>query len=105
MEEDIILVLKQMLEALKKAQQDLKNPPPPGSGGGPPPDQKLLDEIAELKMIRNLQVNVNNRTKRYGKEEAEQVDDPQIKNELKDVSNRQVKIEEMARDIATGKNK
>ena len=39
-------------------------PPPPGDG--PPPDQKLLDEIAELKMLRNLQVKVNERTKRRG---------------------------------------
>jgi len=60
-------------------------------------------------MLRNLQVKVNERTKRYGDDEkvngAEQAEDPQIKVELKDVANRQVKIEEMARDIATGKNK
>jgi hypothetical protein len=78
----------------------------PGMGG--PQDQKLLDEIAELKMIRNLQVKVNERTKRYGEQitdKAEQADDPQLKNEFKDLSDRQIKIEEIARDIATGKNK
>jgi hypothetical protein len=108
-EQLIIDALKEMLEALKKAQQDLKQPPaPPGMGGGPPPDQKLLDEIAELKMIRNLQVRVNQKTKSKAaeiKDLAEQADEPQIRNELKDLSNRQVKIEEMARDIASGKNK
>ncbi len=111
MEQDIIDSLKEMLEALKKAQQDLQqskgSPPPPGAGG-PPPEQKLLDEIAELKMLRNLQMKVNDRTKRQGnevKDAAEQTNDPQIKVELKDLANRQVKIEEMARDIATGKNK
>ena len=35
----------------------------------------------------------------------EQADEPQHKVELKDLANRQIKIEEMARDIATGKNK
>lgn len=105
METEIITTLKEMLEALKKAQQELKQQGAGAGGGGGPQDQKLLDEIAELKMLRNLQVNVNSRTKRYGKGETEQVDDPQIKSELKDVANRQIKIEEMARDIATGKNK
>jgi len=119
MEKDIIDSLKEMLEALKKAQQDLqqsKGSPPPGGGGGPPPEQKLLDEIAELKMIKNLQVKVNDRTIRQGKKiEGEQADlnnskmekaeVQQLKTELKDLSNRQINIEEMARDIATGKNK
>jgi hypothetical protein len=111
LEEQIIASLKEMLEALKKAQQELRQQPPsPPGAGGQPPDQKLLDEIAELKMLRNLQVRVNERTKRNGaqiKDKAEQVDEGQIqiKVELKDLANRQVKIEEMARDIATGKNK
>jgi len=123
MEKDIIDSLKEMLEALKKAQQDLqqsKGQPPPSSGGQPP-EQKLLDEIAELKMLRNLQVKVNDRTVRKGTaiKGAEQAHGENLKNdlklketeilqlkqELKDLANRQVRIEEMARDIATGKNK
>jgi hypothetical protein len=53
-------------------------------------------------------VKVNERTKRYGEQitdKAEQADDPQLKNEFKDLSDRQIKIEEISRDIATGKNK
>jgi hypothetical protein len=110
LEKDIIDTLKEMLEALKKAQQENQAnkgmPPPPG--GGPPPDQKLLDEIAELKMIRNLQMKVNERTKRYADQitgKAEQADDSLLKNEFKDLSDRQIKIEEITRDIASGKNK
>jgi len=110
MEKDIIDSLKEMLDALKKAQQDLQQSKGQPGGDGPPPDQKLLDEIAELKMIRSLQVKVNERTKRQSIKDGdtrmvEQVDDPQIKVELKDIANRQIKIEEMARDLATGKNK
>ena len=56
-------------------------------------------------MIRNMQVRVNERTTRYGKEyEGEQADEPQTKKELKDLGERQIRIEEMARDISTKKN-
>ena len=62
-----------MRDALKKAQQELgKQPPgPPGSPNNDPQLQKLLDEIAELKMIRELQKQVNARTKRYGDKHAD----------------------------------
>src|SRR5207302_1238452 len=49
-EEDIIAALKNLIAALKKAQQDLKDkkdqPPPPPSGK--PPDPRLIDLLAEL---------------------------------------------------------
>ena len=95
-----------MLEALKKAQQDLKdqkNQPPPPSGG-PPPPQALINLLAELKMIRSLQVRVNSRTTAYGKQyPGEQADDGDIQKELRNLSQRQVKIEKATKDIATGK--
>jgi hypothetical protein len=106
-EKDIIDALTQMRDALKKAQQELgKQPPgPPGSPNNDPQLQKLLDEIAELKMIRALQVQVNDRTKRYGnKAPGEQSDDPQIRKELKDLGDRQDKIETMVNSLATKKN-
>ncbi len=108
-EQDIIDSLTHMKDALKKAQQELgKSPPPPPPG--PPSDQpqmqKLLDEIAELKMIRELQKQVNGRTKRYGDKSpmAEQSDDKQIKKELKDLGDRQERIETMVNNIVTKKN-
>ena len=56
--------------------------------------------------IRQLQVNVNNRTDRYSKKyPGEQADDPIIKGDLKDLSGKQEKIEQMVKDIAEGKNK
>ena len=107
-EKDIIEVLTHMRDALKKAQQELgKQPPgPPGSPNNDPQLQKLLDEIAELKMIRQLQVQVNDRTKRYGNKQpgAEQADDPQIKKELRDLGDRQDKIETMVNNLVTKKN-
>ena len=108
MEQDIIEALTHMRDALKKAQQELgKQPPPPGQPNSQDPGlQKLLDEIAELKMIRQLQVQVNDRTKRYGNKVpgSEQADDPQLKKELRDLGERQEKIEVMVNSLVTKKN-
>jgi hypothetical protein len=108
MEEDVIAALKDMIEALKKAQkelQDKKNDPKPPPPGQPPP-QRLLDLLAELKLIKTLQVQVNKRTKDYGAQyEGEQADDKLVQDELTNLSKRQGKIEQMTKDIATGKNR
>jgi len=104
-EEDIISTLKEMIEALRKQQKNIQSGQSSGQpGDGMPPDQKLLDELAELKLIKNLQEKVNTNTKKRGGE-VEQNDDPAIKQELKDLSDRQRRIEGMAKDIAEGKNK
>ncbi|HKB04105.1 MAG TPA: hypothetical protein VKD90_17920 [Gemmataceae bacterium] len=106
-EQDIIEALEHMRDALKKAQQELGKPPPPGQppNSDQPQLQKLLDQIAELKMIRELQKQVNTRTKRYGeKYQGEQTDDPQIRKELKDLGDRQERIETMVNNLATKKN-
>jgi len=106
-EEDIIASLKEMVAALKKAQQDMKDkkdqpPPPPG---GKPPDQRLIDMLAELKMIRSLQLQINNRTKAYATQyPGEQADEADIIKELKNLSQRQEKVHKVTKDIATGKN-
>lgn len=109
-ETDIIDTLKEMIEALKKAKKELdekKNPPPPGEGKqGPPPDQKLLDQIAELKMIRSMQIRVNNRTQTYGKMyQGEQANEPNLRREVIQLSERQEKIYDVTNRIAKGDNK
>ena len=65
----MLAALKEMIEALKKAQKDLdgKKPPPGMSEAGQPEDPPLVDILAELKMIRALQMRVNTRTARYAK--------------------------------------
>jgi hypothetical protein len=106
-EEDIISTLKDMVAALKKAQQDLKdkqNQPPPPPGGQPPP-QKLIDMLADLKMIRTLQEQINKRTKAYAAEyNGEQAADPNIQKELHGLAGRQDKVHKVTKDLATGKN-
>ena len=108
-EEDVIAALKDMIEALKKAIQDnkdKKDKPPPPPKNGPPPPQRLLDILAELKLIRSMQMQVNKRTSDNGKRyPGEQADDQLIQEELGGLSKKQTKLEEMLKDIATGKNK
>ncbi len=103
---DIIATLKDMIEALKKAQQEMQNrrgqPQPPG----PPQDQKLIDLLAELKMIRAMQVRVNNRTKVYAeKYPGEQAQDLEIRKELDNLGQRERKIYEVTNNIYKGKNR
>jgi len=123
-EDDIIATLREMIESLKKAQQDNKNkkPPMPGQPGQPNPgqqDQRLIDQISELKMIRSMQLQINKRTESYGRKfEGEQAPDPsvvpdarskaqaeQVLKEIRDLGRRQDKIGKVARDISLGRNK
>ncbi len=110
-EKDIIDTLKEMIDALKKARQEMDKQKSPPSAGQPPPnqDQKLLDQIAELKMIRSMQLRVNTRTETYGKiyvpKEGEQTTDPTIRRELINLSERQERIFDITNRIAKGDNK
>jgi len=92
-----------MIEALKKAQQDLKSQGQ--AQPGQQQNQKLIDLLAELKMIRAMQMRVNSRTKVYAQRyTGEQADDPDIQKELADLAQRQIKIFDATNNIAKGKN-
>jgi hypothetical protein len=108
-EQDIVDTLKEMIEALKKAKQELDNKKSQSKSQQQQQqqvDQKLLDEIAELKMIRSMQIRVNSRTHLYGREyEGEQADAPRIQQELRQLSDRQDRIYEVTNRIAKGDNR
>ena len=113
-ENDIIAMLKDMIEALKKARQDNQNrqPPKPGQGGGQS-NQKLIELLQELKMIRSLQVKVNKRTEDYGREyqgeqapatsNAKTIEEREkveiINKEMKNLSERQIKIRDITDNL------
>ena len=70
-----------------------------------------MDELAELKMIRSLQLRVNKRTGRYSRL-LDDADDPagqaleeDLIKALGDLSGRESKIYQIMRDINLGKNK
>jgi hypothetical protein len=111
-----------MIEALKKARQDNKKQQQGGGGGGGgggQQNQPLLEELAELKMIRNMQLRVNRQTNLYGKEypgeqapSAEQAKNPQerekaeiLTKEHKNLQDKQEKIYEVTNSLYRGKNK
>jgi hypothetical protein len=108
-EQDIIATLKEMIEALKKAQQDLQNKKQQQqqqNGGSQQGNQNLIDILAELKMIRSMQIRVNNRTTTYGRQyTGEQAAAPEIQKELENLAERQKKIEDVTVSIARGKNR
>jgi len=94
-EEDIIAALEEMIEALQKAQQDMP----------------LVDGLAELKMIRALQMRVNTRTKRYSRllDDADdptgQATDQDLLEALAKLADRQQRIYQITRDLVLGKNR
>ena len=105
-EEDIIAALEEMIEALKKAQQDLRNSqnqsPPPGAPEEPP----LIDQLSELKMIRALQMRVNRRTQLYAEQlgEGGQAKTPELLAALEELAAREERIFRATRDIVVGRN-
>ncbi len=120
-ETEIIDTLKEMIGALKKARQDQKPKPKPSEAGkegesNPNNDQRLLDQIAELKMVRSMQARLNQRTVVYGKQlngeqpsnatgskERDRIES--LRKDLFDLGQRQVKITKVTRDMALGRNK
>jgi hypothetical protein len=119
-EQDTVKGLEEMIAALQRAQreqqqrqrdgnqgqkgqQNQKNPT--GGGNQDPP---LVNQIAELKMIRALQVRVNTRTERYSKllqEGAEQAEAPDLVEALQKLSEREDRIHQTTHDIVVGKNR
>jgi hypothetical protein len=106
-EQDIIAALQETIAALQKAQKPHKpnKPKPPGKAG--PKEDPLVDQIAELKMIRALQMRVNTRTKRYSKlleGDVEETDRPDLVEALKHLADREDRIHAVTHDIVVGKN-
>jgi hypothetical protein len=108
LEEDIIAGLEDILAALEKAKQDLEQqqqqPMPPPSGE--PQEPPLVDALAELKMIRALQMRVNRRTETYSKLiNGEQAVEAELLAALAELAERQERIFRATKDIAVGRNR
>jgi predicted metal-dependent hydrolase len=118
-ENEIIDSLREMIEALKKARKENQNKPSqPGNPNNSPQNQPLLEELAELKMIRNMQMRVNRQTELHGKEyQGEQAPSPQsakpeerekyeiLLKEHKNLAEKQEKIYQVTNNLYRGKNK
>jgi hypothetical protein len=77
-----------------------------GGRPGERAEQPLVDKLAELKMIRSLQVKVNARTKKYAQllaDGAERAEEPELAEALGRLAERQRAIERAAQDIVSGR--
>ncbi|MCA9122811.1 MAG: hypothetical protein H6822_36665 [Planctomycetaceae bacterium] len=113
-EEEIITALEELIAALQQAQQDLEEKKEQNQQQGQPQqpgDEPLVDKIAELKMIRALQMRVNTRTTRYSQlldnsdDIVGQAEDDELRDSLVQLGERQDRIHEVTKDIVLGKNK
>jgi hypothetical protein len=109
-EEEIIAALEEMIAALQKAQKDQeeKQQQQQQQQQGESQEPPLVDALAELKMIRSLQMRVNNRTARYAKMvegEEGQADKAELIEALQKLSERETRIFKTTRDIVLEKNK
>ncbi len=110
-ERDIIEALAEAIEALKKELEKLKDKKkkkqPPKNGQ--PADPPLVDILAELKMLRSLQLRVNRMTKQFGRmienPDGEQALKADVLEQLQRLAGRQSRIQQATYDLATGRNK
>jgi hypothetical protein len=105
---DIVTNLEELLAALEKSQREQERRQAGPAGGRPqgPDEQPLVDKLAELKMIRSLQLRVNARTERFSQlldDAADRADSPELREALDRLAERQRKIERAANDIVTGR--
>jgi hypothetical protein len=108
LEQDIIEALEETIAALEMAIKDLekkKTPPGQSPPAGQPTEPPLVEKLAELKMIRSLQMRINRRTQRYGKMiEGEQAETAELLEALGNLAQRQQRVYQATSDLAQGRN-
>ncbi len=108
-EKDIISSLEEMIEALQKEMEkseEQKQKQQKQQQQSSPKDKSLVDMLAEIKMLRSLQLRVNKRTRRIEKMALEKdANQAEVFEQLQQLSNRQTRIQNATYILATGKNK
>lgn len=102
----IVESLEEMIFALQREmeKQDQKEQQG-GEGQQQEQELALVDTLAELKMIRSLQLQVNRLTQQYGQSfEGEQATDPEDLQFLQDLGQRQLRIQKATYDLSVGRN-
>jgi hypothetical protein len=112
-EQEIISSLEEMVEALVQVQKDNREKQQQQQPGqqpqGEPGDQPLVDKLAELRLIRTLQLRINNRTNTLSKmledpaDPTGQVAEQDVVEQLQNLGQRQSSIQQVTRDIVVGK--
>jgi uncharacterized phage infection (PIP) family protein YhgE len=103
-EKEIIETLDEMVSALDKAKTNKPRSSKKGSpSGGKSGKHPLVEQLAELKMIRSLQLRINERTA-VVEQTLSQGSDPndQVKMTIEELADRQHRVYEITRDVAEG---
>ncbi|MGH7194999.1 MAG: hypothetical protein ACREJM_15915, partial [Candidatus Saccharimonadales bacterium] len=108
-EKDVIAALEEMIAAFQKAQKDQEEQQQrqDQQQAGEQQEPPLVDNLAELRMIRALQMRVNKRTQEYAKlvsGDEGQADQAELLESLEKLSRREARIHRATRDIVLGKN-
>jgi monoamine oxidase len=113
-EQEIISSLEEMVGALVQVQKEQKEKKQKQQGQpqqGEPGEQPLVDKLAELRLIRTLQVRINNRTTSLSQMLADPADvigqakEADILKEVKGLAERQASIQHVTREIVVGADK
>jgi hypothetical protein len=110
-ENDIIETLNDLVKALASAQKENEkaNSRPGGPGGSMSPgDLPLVNQLAEIRMLRALQDRIYRRHTRYSKmidnpdDPVGETDDPEIRSALQRLTQKQKQLTEIAKEIVAG---
>ena len=108
-EKDVIEALEELIEALQKEMEksdEDKKKQQQQQQQQQEQSQPLVDQLAELKMLRSLQLRVNRRTKQLSRTfEGEQASEAEAVQQLQQLSGRQARIQQATSDLVKGKNK
>ncbi len=107
LEEDVIAALEETLAALQQAIKELREQKASQQkGGGEPGEQPLVDQLAELRMIRALQMRINRRTQRYGQMiEGRQALEAELLEALDHLADREERVFRATLDLHQGANR
>jgi hypothetical protein len=113
-ESEIVSGLEEILEALTAAQKEMEkkkssdgSPPPPPPPGGPQ-EQPLVDKLAELRLIRTLQMRINTRTNKLAELMGTKEDniglsnDNEMRQQIRELGGRQQRLQQITKDIVVG---
>jgi hypothetical protein len=111
MERDVIESLEEMVTALqneieKRQKENENRRQQKGQRGQGDNEKELVQQLAELKMLRSLQFRVNRRTKQIGRMiRGEEASNDKLLKDLAALARRQAEIQEATYIIATGRNR
>ncbi len=107
-ETDIITALDEMLAAVRQAMEQAEQRRQDAQQGEPgtPQDPAIVDLLAEFRLIRALQLRVNDRTQRYGKMiSGRHAETPELLEALIHLAQRQERVYRITSDLEAARNR